>query len=78
MFLLSASTLGILGIILTSLCFIAKISNVYNYSKSYTFPIAPYEKEYLNKTLVKKEINNNLKRSKLLASNNIIRGRKMP
>ena len=52
-FLLSASTLGILGVIFTSLCFIARISSAYNYSISYTFPIAPYEKHYLSKTLFK-------------------------
>ena len=71
-FLASAATLGILGIIFTLVSFLAKISSVKNYSSSYTFPVAPYEKEYLHYTLLK---NNSFKRSRLLASKNIIRQR---
>ena len=76
-FLLGASTLGILGIVFTGICFIAKISSVKNYSVSYTFPISPYEKEYFNQTILKEKNYKDLKRSKLLARKNIIKQRRI-
>ena len=76
-FLLGASTLGILGIVLTGICFLAKLCSVYNYSISYTFPLAPYEKEYFNTTLFKEDSYKNIKRSRLLAKKNIIKQRRL-
>ena len=63
-FLLSASTLGIFGIVLTSLCFLAKIASVYNYSNSYTFPIAPYEKDYFNETILKNNYSSDINKKR--------------
>ena len=77
-FLFSAATLGILGVVFTTICFIAKISSVYNYSNSFTFPIAPYEKEYFHKSLLKQKSNKDLKRSPLLASKNLTKQRRLP
>ena len=75
-YLLSAATLGILGIILTTIGFLTKIASTYNYSKSYTFPIAPYEKEYFSNSVLKKDLNKSFKRSPVLASKNIIKQRR--
>ena len=53
-FLLSAATLGILGIVLTTICFIAKLSSIPDFNYSYIYPVAPYNKRYFNKSVLKR------------------------
>ena len=54
-FLLGAVFYGIFGIVLLAICFLTKLNSINNYTSSYLYPIAPYNKKYFFKTLLKKK-----------------------
>ena len=62
---------GLYGLVIGSFLIVINLCNVESFGKPYLFPIAPYDKNYFFKTLLKKD--KDTKRNKIL-SDNIIRG----
>ena len=74
-FLFGAAIYGILGIIFASLYFLANINSTYSFEKPYFFPIAPYGKEYIFKTFLKRRTVDDNKRSEMLTQKNLTKQR---
>ena len=69
--LLLSSILGLYGLFMGILIFLIHITNINVLGISYTYPLAPLDKTYFFKTIFKKSINKDIKRSKLLVKENI-------
>lgn len=67
-FLFAASLYGIIGIILALLYLLIKINDIYTFGKPYFFPIAPFEKVYFNRSVLKKKSKDSTKRSSFLTN----------
>ena len=72
-FLLLASTYGIIGLISGVIYFLIRINSINSFEKSYFFPIAPFSKIYFNKTIFKNKVSKDIYRSSLIAKNNLIK-----
>lgn len=72
-FIFLASFYGILGIVFGFFYFLIKINNIYSFGKPYFYPLIPFDKTYLFKTLLKRKIKKDTKRSKLLTDTNYIK-----
>ncbi len=72
-FIILASFYGILGLVFGLFFFLIKITDVKSFGKPYFYPIMPFDKSYLFKTILKQPTKKDKKRSKLLASKNIIK-----
>ncbi len=70
-FLIFAAFYGILGIIFGLIYFLIKITDIKTFNKPYFFPIAPFGKNYFFKTILKKPMKKDTKRSAMLAPNNL-------
>lgn len=70
-FLFLAAILGLYGVLLASLFFLIYITDTKSFNKPYFAPIAPFDKEYFNDTVVKASIRKDTKRSKLFTKRNI-------
>lgn len=77
-FLFLATLFGLYGIVLAIIYFLIHITEVTSLKKPYFFPIAPYEKNYLHKYLIKIGIRKETKRSPMLAPENITKQRRNP
>ena len=62
---------GLYGLVIGAFLIVINLCNVESFGKPYLFPIAPFDKNYFFKTLLKKD--KDTKRNKIL-SDNIIRG----
>ena len=69
-FLLLATLYGLYGIIIAIIYFLIHITETTSIKNPYFFPLAPYEKNYLHKYLIKNPIDKDLKRSPLLTKKN--------
>ncbi len=72
-FLILATLFGLYGIVIAFIYFLIHITEVTSLKNPYFFPIAPYEKTYLHKYLLKIKINQEIKRSPLLTQKNKIK-----
>lgn len=72
-FLLAASFLGLYGIILATIFFAIILSSTNSLNKSYSFPFAPFDFIYLNKSLFQGEFQKETKRTNYLVKENIHR-----
>lgn len=70
--LLFSIFLGLYGLVLAAFIIVTHLTSVESFGKPYLYPIAPFNKVYLNKTLLKKD--KDIKRSKML-SDNLNRGK---
>ena len=68
-FLISASLYGLYGILLTFMYFGIHVSETKTLEKPYFYPIAPFDKTYLFKTLLHSKFTKDNKRSKYLSRN---------
>lgn len=72
-FIILASFYGILGIVFGIFYFLIRINDTYSYGKPYFYPLMPFDKTYLFKSLLKGKTRNDIKRSTLLTDKNIIK-----
>ncbi len=70
-FLFSATLYGLFGIFIALIYFFVHITELKSMQNPYFFPIAPFEKTYITKGLLKAQINKNTHRSKRLSENQI-------
>jgi len=66
LYLFFATLLGLYGIIIASMFFVANLASTKTLDKPYTYPLAPFDSVYFNKTLLKKNRSKDRFRSKLL------------
>lgn len=71
LFLVGASLYGLYGILLIFIFFGIHLSEIKTLEKPYLYPISPFNKAYLFKTLLKSKITNDTKRSKMLTKKNL-------
>ena len=69
-FLIFAIFYGILGIVFAFIYFLIKINDVHSFGKPYFYPIAPFDKTYFFKTLFKRPLKEDRKRSSMLTKKN--------
>ena len=74
-FLFFASVYGLFGLIISTLIFFIHICSLKTLGKPYFYPIAPFNKNYFNKTFIKSDSTKDTKRSNLLAAKNITKQR---
>lgn len=74
-FLFLAAFFGLYGIFLASILFLINVISIKSLNSPYFAPIAPFNKEYFFKTLLKKKDIKNTKRSDLITDKNMTRGR---
>jgi len=72
-FLILASFYGIMGIVFGLFYFLIRINDTYSFGKPYFYPIVPFDKTYLFKTLLKSRAKKDIKRSSLLTDKNFTR-----
>lgn len=70
-FLLAATAYGLFGIILALVYFFIHVVEVTSLGKPYFYPLAPYDKTYLKKSILQERIDLDTKRSDLLTKNKI-------
>lgn len=69
-FLILASFYGILGIAFGLFYFLIRINDIYSFGKPYFYPLMPFDKTYLFKSLLKRETKKDTKRSTMLTHKN--------
>ena len=67
--MLGATTLGIVGVMLTLICFLIKLSNLKSFGIPYLTPLAPTFKEGLKNSIIKFPIKKLKKREPYLSNN---------
>lgn len=72
-FIILASFYGIIGIVFGFFYFLIRINDTYSFGKPYFYPIMPFDKTYLFKSLLKNKTIKDRKRSKMLTHKNIIK-----
>jgi len=75
-FLIAATLYGLFGIILALVYFFIHVTELTSLGKPYFYPLAPYDKTYLKKGLLKAPIDSDTQRSTLLTKKNCIRQRR--
>lgn len=74
-FILFASFYGIYGVVIASFFFFIHVCSLKTLGKPYFYPIAPYNKNYFDKLIIKSDTSRDTKRSKLTASKNMTKQR---
>ena len=75
LFLFFASFFGLYGIFLATVFFLINVISIKSLNNPYFAPIAPFNKTYFFKTILKRKDTKNTKRSELLTSDNLTRGK---
>ena len=75
LFLISGFFLGFYGIVLTFIYFLIHATNLDSVGYPYFYSIAPFDSTYLKKTLMKKPINRDRRRSNILVKKNVTKQR---
>ncbi len=75
LFLFFASFFGLYGIFLATIFFLINVISIRSLNAPYFAPVAPFNKEYFYKTLLKKKDIKNTQRSELLTNDNLTRGK---
>ena len=70
LFLIAAAFYGLYGIVLAFIYFLSHVTELKTMGKPYFYPIAPFDRVYLYKGLLKPNIELDTKRSKMLAPHN--------
>lgn len=68
--ILFASIFGILGVLFGVIYFLIRINNTYSFTKPYFYPLMPFDKTYLFKTILKSPLKKDEKRSSILTDKN--------
>lgn len=74
-FLIFAVMAGLYGLVIAFVLFLIHLCNIKTFGKPYTYPISPFSKNYLFKSLLNKQRKKDIKRSPML-TNNIIKQRR--
>jgi spore germination protein KA len=74
LFLFFAATLGLYGIFLATMLFLINVTSIKSLSSFYFMPLAPFNKEYFFKSILKGQDINNIKRSTAIAKNDLTKG----
>lgn len=69
-FLFFASFYGILGIVFAFFYFLIRMNDLYSFDKPYFYPLMPFDKTYLFKSLLKTPVKKDTERSSLLTTKN--------
>ena len=72
-FLFCSALYGIIGILLALLYFLIRINDIYSFGKPYFFPIAPFDKTYFKKTVIRGKLKNDTLRSSMLTNKDRIK-----
>lgn len=75
-FLFTASLYGLFGIFLALIYFFIHVTELTSLDKPYFYPIAPYDKIYLKKGILKARVDKEIRRSDMLTKKNKIRQRR--
>ncbi len=75
LFLFFASFFGLYGIFLATIFLLTNVISIRSLNAPFFAPIAPFNKEYFYKTILKKKDIKNTKRSELLTTDNLTRGK---
>ena len=75
LFLILASIFGLYGIFLSFMIFLINVSSIKSLNAYYFSPIIPFDKTYLFKSIIKNKEKRNIKRSPLIASNDLTKGK---
>ena len=75
LFLFFAAFFGLYGIFLSLMIFLIHVISIHSLNSPYFAPIAPFNKDYFYKTVLKKQDKKNTKRSDLTTNKNFTRGR---
>ncbi len=75
-FLFAAAFYGLYGIVLVFIYFLIHVIEIKSFGKPYFYPLAPFDKVYLMKGILKPNILKNKNRSKILTSKNYTRQRR--
>lgn len=76
-FLFFATLYGLFGIVLALIYFFIHITEITSLGKPYFYPLAPYDKIYLKKSLLQERIDLDLTRSSLITKKNITKQKKV-
>ncbi len=74
LFLFAASFFGLYGIFLSTILFLINVISIRSLNAPYFAPVAPYNKDYFFKTLLKVKDIKNTRRSSLLTNKNMTKG----
>ncbi len=69
-FLILAIFYGILGVLFGVFYFLIRINDIHSFGKPYFYPIAPFDKAYFFKSVLKRPLKEDKKRSKILTKKN--------
>ncbi len=72
LFLLAASFFGLFGIVIAGVIFLTHLCNTTSYDKPFSYPLAPFDLNYLRKELFQKPKIKDRLRSKMLTNKNYI------
>ena len=75
LFLIFASFFGLYGIFIASIFFLINVISIKSLNAPYFAPIAPFNKAYFFKTILKRKDSKNTRRSELLTNDNLTRGK---
>ncbi len=75
-FLFAATLYGLFGVFLTFIYFFIHVTELTSIKKPYFYPLAPYDKIYLNKGILKKRVDKEILRSSMLTNQNKTRQRR--
>lgn len=75
LFLFFSAIFGLYGIFLGFILFLINVISTKSLNAPYFAPFAPFNKEYFFKTFLKKQDKNNLKRSSLITTKNVWKGK---
>ncbi len=75
LFLFGASFFGLYGIFLSTILFLINVISIRSLNAPYFAPVAPYNKEYFFKTLLKVKDDKNTRRSSLITNKNMTKGK---
>lgn len=68
-FLFFAVMAGLYGLVIAFVLFLIHLCSIKTFGKPYTYPLAPFNRNYLFKTILNKQRKKNTKRSKMLTTN---------
>ncbi len=76
-FMLFATFLGIPGVIFSSFIFIVTLCDIKSFGKPYLYPFAPFNKNMITNSIIKRNVKNVNKRNPLLTDKNYTRSKKI-
>ena len=68
-FLFFAVMAGLYGVVIAFVLYLIHLCSIKTFGKPYTYPLAPFNRNYIFKTILNKQKKKNTKRSKMLTTN---------